>query len=176
MMDRKIKWLLFILNASAFLFSANFVFANPIAPIQLKSFLDISNYIVGPGGLNLFGLIITGSIIIISLGLEILFGYLFFFRNNKKGVTSLIYANLISYPIFYFFTVGINFLSVWQGEIYVVILEAVFIKLFLNEEITFKKSLFISIILNIISVLACLFMIGVIFIIEFGQNSVTTSI
>jgi len=150
-MNKKIKSLIFVVFSLVILLSAKSVFANPITPLEIESYFSITRDI-GTNELDLFGLAITISIIVLGLGSEIFFGYLFFFRHNKKGILSLVYANLISYPIFYSLTSAIHFLSIIQGEAYVIIIEAIFIRLYLNEEISFKKSVFISILLNVLSI------------------------
>lgn len=140
-----------MLTSLAFLLSANLAFANPI---ELESSFSAVHAIGNPYADYFFIL----SIIVVGLGSEILFGYLFFFRHNKKGVSSLIYANLISYPIFYIFTTAIHILPIPLGEVLAVIIEAAFIKLYLGNEMSIKKSLLISILLNILSIIISLFL------------------
>jgi len=101
-----------------------------------------------------------------SLFLELIFGYLLFFRKNKKGILAILVANIISYPLFFLYftfsvwvTEGYNLSNliflplVIIGEIFVILLEAIIIKFILKQEIIFKKSLLISSVLNIISLL-----------------------
>ncbi|PIP27940.1 MAG: hypothetical protein COX29_03850 [Candidatus Moranbacteria bacterium CG23_combo_of_CG06-09_8_20_14_all_35_22] len=137
-MNNKIEKLSFLIISFVILFSANLVFANPIA--LPGSYFSMSHEEAGRLDPSLF---IKIAIIVISLGAEVLFGYLLFFKNNKRGIVSLVYANLISYPLFYLYTAGLNLLSVAEGEIFVVAIEAIFIKLWLKDNVTFKKALLI---------------------------------
>jgi hypothetical protein len=145
-MNTKIKKLYFLAIGLTLLFSSTAVFANPIVP---ESYLSITS-----AGFTKTNLVVLIPLFVsLCLGMEIFFGYLFFFRHDKLGVAALFFANLISYPIFLILTIATRLLSVTLGEILVIIIEAVILKLFLEDRITTKKAIIISVVLNLISII-----------------------
>lgn len=104
------------------------------------------------------------------LFLELLFGYIMYFRKNLRGVLGIFIANIISYPLFYFYYTFILYITenykmsdyifylfIIIGEIAVIFLEAFILRAILKKAITFRKSLIISLILNLISLLGGIF-------------------
>ena len=100
--------------------------------------------------------------IIFVIIFEIIFGYLLFFRNKRKGLFAILIANVISFPLFYLWStwvslnmegLGIILFTYIIGEISVIIIEAILIKLILKNEIKFMASFIASLILNILSLI-----------------------
>lgn len=94
--------------------------------------------------------------IFLGTAIEIAVGYLIFFRNNIPGLKALMIANLISYPIFFVIFRALilfssNPLFLVALETGVVVSESIIIKIYLKDTITFKRALFISLVLNVIS-------------------------
>jgi hypothetical protein len=94
---------------------------------------------------------------------ETFFGYIIFFRQNKKGILAILIANLISFPLFWFYTGLIAykshfpqltaFIFFFIGEIAVIMIEAIILKTILKNLITNKKVIIVSIVLNLTSLL-----------------------
>ncbi|PJA64621.1 MAG: hypothetical protein CO159_02055, partial [Candidatus Portnoybacteria bacterium CG_4_9_14_3_um_filter_40_10] len=85
-----------------------------------------------------------------------------FFRNKRKGLFAILIANVISFPLFYLWStwvslnmegLGIILFTYIIGEISVIIIEAILIKLILKNEIKFMASFIASLILNILSLI-----------------------
>lgn len=157
-MNTKIKKLYFLAIGMILLFSSSAVFANPIVP---ESYFSITSANYTRTGFIIF----IPFFVLFCLGVEIFLGYLFFFRNDKTGVPALIYANLVSYPIFFILTTVTNLLPVTLGEIIVVIIEAVILKLYLKDRITTKKAIIVSNVLNILSIILSIFIFFLFYII-----------
>lgn len=104
----------------------------------------------------------------INLLVELFFGYLLFFRNNIKDLKAVVIANLISYPLIFFYLIyeigGLpsfingNFeattaflLIVVKTEIPVIILEMFIIKKFVKDVISYERAFIISLVLNLLS-------------------------
>lgn len=105
----------------------------------------------------------------LTAAIEIALGFFLFFR-NLRGAITILFANLISYPLFfiwmYFASLYFGIPSIYNnhiflpeqyalliGEIGVIFFEALLIKLVLREKITFKYSFLISFTLNLVTVI-----------------------
>ena len=107
--------------------------------------------------------------LLFGTAVEIICGYLLFFRKQKKGIWAILIANIISFPLFYLYLTATHsylsftvrymmmhvtwFLYLVFGEVAVIFIEMFIIKLVLKNEITYRKSFLISLVLNIISVI-----------------------
>ena len=150
----------------------NFASANPIA-------VDSNDHMIKP---NLLDTIINGLpgliiLLITALVIEIFFGWLIFFRNNKKGLLGTLVGNLISVPLLYlamsiynhYFISYVGFINftdiitpVIIFELIVVIFEMFVYKFILKENITYKKAFINSLILNILSLSLPFVFIGIV--------------
>jgi hypothetical protein len=114
--------------------------------------------------------------VLMGLLLEPFFAFILFFRKNIKDALVVLFANAISYPLFFLYVaflsgtilkyilidfLGLKFLDNYSdlyflifiiiGEILVILLEAFIINSKVKQKMTFKKSLLISLVLNMIS-------------------------
>ncbi|MCX6743758.1 MAG: hypothetical protein NT116_06035 [Candidatus Parcubacteria bacterium] len=151
------------------LFGINLTFANPIPrdyngpPLVIlhqthpfDKFLNVWQYL-------LFAIVV-----------ELFATFIFFkkqFVKNYKLALSVFIANLISYPLFYFSFqyvmeeylpfVIMNFL--WIAEVIVMFFEAAIIFLMNKSEFSYKRALFISFILNLVTIVLSLIYLYVLF-------------
>lgn len=102
---------------------------------------------------------------LINALIEAVPGYFLFFR-NRLGVVAILIANLISWPIFvgyvfyaryqaecggaFFHNYKMYFVAV--GEIGVILLEAIILKLILRDKVSLKKLFFASVVMNAITI------------------------
>jgi len=137
----------------------SFIMANPVVipgdgfparPTFWESFYE---------GLPVFFIGFLFAIII-----ESIFGYILFFRKNKKGISAVTIANLISFPLFYLYLTSTLYKSQFLplssmlppfifGESAVIFFEMFIFKIVLRKEITYKKAFTASLSLNLTSLL-----------------------
>lgn len=149
-MNNNIKKFLFICSFILSLFSFSFALANPVVPGARLPSPDLWHRAYD--SLPAFFLALVFTLLI-----EILFGYLLFFRKNKKGLLAILVGNLISFPIFclyvlYVFNVNVLFF-IALGELGVIFFEMFMMQLFLRNEISLKKAFLVSLVLNILSLI-----------------------
>jgi hypothetical protein len=106
---------------------------------------------------NFFGIAIF---LVLAIIFELIIGYIFCLitKTSKKILLWIVLANLISYPIFSFLLAPamelLGLLAILILEILVVFFEGFFIYYFNKEYVTFTRSLSLSLVMNIFSLIA----------------------
>lgn len=116
---------------------------------------------------------------VVGILIEILVGSLLLHRFGTRRMPAILLANIISYPIFAFVvyfifngpreTFGFPYGVLIFGELFVVVLEAVIIFLFLKKQLSFLKSFLLSFLLNTCSLVGGFFAAGAVYSLIFSN-------